>query len=118
MFWFPLLAPFEALAQTAPAAAPAEQPSALMSLVPFLFIMVVMYFLVLRPQGKKQKDHLKFVSELKRGDEVVTTSGILGRIEGMTEQFVTLEVADGVRIKVLRTQVATSSKFLTEAKKG
>ncbi|MBX3040406.1 MAG: preprotein translocase subunit YajC [Bdellovibrionaceae bacterium] len=116
MFWSSILAPSMAFAQAAPAAG--EQPNMLMSLVPFIFIFAVMYFLVIRPQGKKQRDHLKFVSELKRGDEVVTTSGILGRIEGMTEQFVTLEVADGVRLKVLRTQVATSSKSLTEAKKG
>lgn len=116
MFWSSILAPTLAFAQAAPAAG--EQPSLLMSLVPFIFIFAVMYFLVIRPQGKKQRDHLKFVSELKRGDEVVTSSGILGRIEGMTDQFVTLEVSDGVRFKILRTQVAASSKSLTEAKKG
>lgn len=116
MFWSFILAPSFALAQAAPAAG--EQPSLLMSLVPFIFIFAIMYFLIIRPQGKRQREHLKFVSELKRGDEVITASGILGRIEGMTEQFVTLEVADGVRLKILRNQVAASSKTLTENKKG
>lgn len=117
MFWSSILVSSAAMAQTA-APATGEQPSMLMSLVPFVFIFAVMYFLVIRPQGKKQREHLKFVSELKRGEEVLTTSGILGRIEGITDQFVTLEVSDGVRIKFLRTQIAASSKTLTEAKKG
>lgn len=88
----------------------------LMSLVPFIFIFAVMYFLVIRPQSKRQKEHQKFLSELKRGEEVITSSGILGRIEGLTEQFVTLEVADGVRLKILRAQVASSMKTATEGK--
>ncbi|MBX2986680.1 MAG: preprotein translocase subunit YajC [Bdellovibrionaceae bacterium] len=87
-----------------------------MSMVPFLFILAVMYFLVLRPQSKRQKDHQKFVAELKRGDDVITASGILGRVEGLTEQFVTLEIADGVRVKMLRSQIAASGKVTAEKK--
>ncbi len=90
----------------------AAQPGFIEMMVPFIFIFVVFYFLIIRPQGKKQKDHQSFLTSLKRGDEVLTASGILGRIEGITEQFVTLEIADGVRIKMLRAQVATSSKSL------
>ena len=88
----------------------AAQPGFLEMMVPFIFIFVVFYFLIIRPQGKKQKDHQVFLTALKRGDEVLTASGILGRIEGMTDQYVTLEIADGVRIKMLRNQVAASSK--------
>ncbi len=90
----------------------AAQPGILEMMVPFIFIFVIFYFLIIRPQGKRQREHQSFLNALKRGDEVVTASGILGRIEGLTDQFVTLEVADGVRIKVLRTQVASSVKSL------
>lgn len=98
-------------------AAGGGQPSALEMFVPFIFIFVIFYFLIIRPQAKRQKDHQKFLSEIKRGDEVVTSSGILGRVEGLTEQFVTLEIADGVRVKMLRTQIATTQKSATEEKK-
>lgn len=102
----------------AQATATAEQPSALMSLIPFIFIFGIMYFLMIRPQIKRQKEHQKFLSELKRGDEVVTSGGILGRIEGITEQFVTLEVSEGVRLKVMRSQVSISSKAATAGAKA
>lgn len=98
-------------------AAPGAQPSAFEMFVPFIFIFVIFYFLIIRPQGKRQKEHLKFLNELKRGDEVVTSSGILGRIEGITEQYVTLEIADGVKVKMLRSQIATSQKAATAEEK-
>lgn len=108
MFWT------VAYAQTAAAPVAGEQPSLLMSLVPFFVIFAVMYFLIIRPQGKRQKEHQKFLTELKRGDEVITASGILGRIEGLTDKFVTLEIADGVRVRMLRAQVAASGKITAE----
>lgn len=74
--------------------------------IPFGFVFLIFYFLIIRPQGKRQKTHLDYLSNLKRGDEVLTASGILGRVEGLTEKFITLEVADGVRIKMLKSQVA------------
>ena len=97
-----------AFAQGAPGAAGA--PSPLMQIVPFLVIFAVMYFLMIRPQMKKQKDHQAFLSKLERGTEVITNGGILGRIEGMTDLYLTLEIAPGVRIKVLRTAVMGSAK--------
>lgn len=100
----------------AQSAAPVEGPSPMMQMVPFLFIFAVMYFLIIRPQAKRQKEQQKFLSELKRGDEVITSGGILGRIEGITEQFVTIEIADGVRVKMLRSQIATTQKQATEGK--
>lgn len=108
-----LLSASTALAQTA--AAPAG-PNTLEMFIPFIFIFVIFYFLIIRPQSKKQKEQLKFVTGLKRGDEIVTTSGILGRIEGLSDQFVTLEIADGVRVKMLRTMIASSQKLATEGK--
>jgi preprotein translocase subunit YajC len=92
---------------------PAAQPNLFEMMLPFVVIFAVFYFLIIRPQGKKQKDHQNFLTQLKRGDEVVTTSGILGTIDGMTDLFVTLEVASQVKIKILRTQVSALSKSLT-----
>ncbi|MES2964115.1 MAG: preprotein translocase subunit YajC [Bdellovibrionota bacterium] len=106
-----------AFAQGAPGAAGA--PSPLMQIVPFLVIFGVMYFLMIRPQMKKQKTHQEFLSKLERGTEVITNGGILGRIEGMTDLYLTLEIAPGVRIKVLRSAVLSSAKAAvatTEAK--
>lgn len=107
-----------ALLVTVPASAqagPQGGPPALMQFIPFIFLFVVMYFLMIRPQAKRQKQHQEFLSQLKRGDEVVTASGILGRIEGLTEQFVTLEIAPSVRIKVVRAQIASSVAAATSA---
>jgi len=102
----------------ASAQAAAAQPSPLEAFLPMVVLMVLMYFLLIRPQVKKAKEHQQFVTELKRGDEVVTNGGILGKIEGITETVITLEVADGVRLKVLRSQVAGSSKAALETKKS
>jgi preprotein translocase subunit YajC len=98
-------------------AAAGAQPSALEMFGPFVLMFVVFYFLLIRPQGKRQKAHQKFLSELRRGDEVVSSSGILGKIDGLTDQFVTLEVADGVKIKMLRSQIATSQRAATAEEK-
>jgi preprotein translocase subunit YajC len=89
------------------------QPSMLEMSMPIVIVFVVMYFLMIRPQGKKMKQHESFLKGLKRGDQVVTSSGILGTIDGMTDQFVTLEVDTGVKIRMLRKQVATSAAAAT-----
>src|SRR5689334_19229025 len=78
-------------------------PPMLMQLIPFIFMMAVLYFLMIRPQATKQKAHGEFLRSLKRGDEVVTSSGILGTIEGLTDKFITLEIAPNVKIKILRS---------------
>jgi preprotein translocase subunit YajC len=93
-----------------------KQPGALEMMLPFVFVFAIFYFLVIRPQVKRQKTHQKFITELKKGDEVITTSGILGTIEGLTDRFVTLEVSDGVSIKVLRSQVASTLAQQQEVK--
>jgi preprotein translocase subunit YajC len=94
-----------------PTAAPAA-PSNLEMLLPFIAIFVIFYFLIIRPQGKKMKQHDKFVGGLKRGDEVVTTGGILGTIDGLTDQVVTLEISPGAKIKVLKKQIASTQAAL------
>ncbi len=103
-----------AFAQTSPAQAP--QASAWMQIVPLAVIFFIMYFFMIRPQTNRQKKHQEFISALKRGDQVLTGSGILGRIEGITDTFVTLEIADGVRVKMLKTQIAAGAAAMTEAK--
>jgi preprotein translocase subunit YajC len=96
----------------------AAQPPFYMTMVPFVLMIGVFYFLVLRPQAKKQREVQTFLSGLKRGDEVLTTGGILGRIEGLTDFYVTLEIANDVRIKVLRSQIAGSAKQIDSNNKG
>jgi len=71
-----------------------------------ILIMGVMYLLVMRPQMKKQKETQKMLSELKKGDDVVTTGGIIGRISGITDDLVTLQVQEGVRMRILRSAIA------------
>ncbi len=88
----------------------AEKPSFLMQMVPMMAILGVFFFFIIRPKAKQQKAQQEFTAQLKRGDEVLTSGGIFGTIEGLTEKFVTLEVAQGVRIRVLRSTVAMSSK--------
>lgn len=105
-----LLSPDLALAQ---AAAP-EQPW-WVGMVPIFFMFAVVYFLMIRPQAKAAREKQQYIAQLKRGDEVVTESGILGKIEGLTEQFVTLEIANGVRVKVLRSKIMTSVGTMTGA---
>ncbi len=93
----------------AQAAAPA-QPGLLDSLIPLVLIFAVFYFFVIRPQGKKQKEHLKVLENLKEGDEVITSGGIIGKIKGLSEKLITLEVSQGVQIKILRGQIAALAK--------
>jgi preprotein translocase subunit YajC len=88
----------------AQAGAPA-QGNVWVQMLPLVLIFVVFYFLLIRPQSKKAKEHREMVAKLQNGDEVVTAGGILGRIVDVSDTFVTLEVATGVQIKVQRFQV-------------
>ncbi|UCC14131.1 MAG: preprotein translocase subunit YajC [Gammaproteobacteria bacterium] len=87
-------------------AAPAQQPDALTSFIPLIIIFVVFYFLLIRPQTKRAKEHRKMVSELKVGDEVVTSGGVLGKISEAGDQFLEVEIATGVTVKVQRSTVS------------
>jgi preprotein translocase subunit YajC len=93
-------------ATTTSAAAPAAPQQSLFGMaLPFIIMLGVMYFLMIRPQQKKMKEHQGMISALKAGDEVITSSGIIGTIQGMTEKVVTLEVSKNVQIKILKSQV-------------
>ena len=81
-----------ALAQTAPAAE-ASGASSFLTMAPILLMVVVLYFLMIRPQVKRQKEHKSMADALKKGDEVITAGGIVGKITEINDQFVTLQVA-------------------------
>lgn len=74
--------------------------------LPLIVIFVFFYFLVIRPQNKKQKEHREMIEALVSGDEIVTAGGVLGKVTDVGEQFVTVEVADRVAVKVQRHTVA------------
>lgn len=91
-------------------ASTAAQPSILETIFPFLIIFVIFFFLVIRPQAKKAKDHTGFLANLKKGDKILTSSGIYGTIEGLTDKFADVSIANNVRIKILRSQIAGYAK--------
>lgn len=84
----------------------AAQPPAWMQFVPMLAIVAVFYFFMIRPQAKKQKEQQSFLQNLKVGDQVVTNSGLLGKITGLNDQIANLEISNGVTIKLLRSQIS------------
>ncbi len=87
-------------------------------MVPLLLIFGVFYFLVLRPQQKKQKLHEGFLKELKKGDMIVTNSGIIGTVKTLSDRFVTMEVDDGVCLKILRSAIAENAASLKQEPNG
>jgi len=76
--------------------------------IPIILMFVIFYFLLIRPQQKQAKKHKEMIEALKRGDQVVTSGGIIGRIFQINEGIVTLEVADGVKIRILKAQIAST----------
>lgn len=77
-----------------------------LQILPLILIFVIFYFLLIRPQQKKQKHHREMLESLKKGDKVITTGGIYGTIEYLSQSTVTLKVADNVKIKVSRNAIA------------
>ncbi|MEJ7930370.1 preprotein translocase subunit YajC [Ramlibacter sp. AN1015] len=95
-----------AIAQTAPAAAAGgDVQSSLMSMLPLVLMFVVLYFIMIRPQMKRQKEHKAMIEALARGDEVATAGGILGRISRLGDTYIGVEIANGVEIQVQRSAV-------------
>ncbi|MGC6418903.1 MAG: preprotein translocase subunit YajC [Bradymonadia bacterium] len=78
---------------------------ALGGLLPLLLMFVIFYFLLIRPQKKRQQAHAQMISRLKKGDEVVTAGGVIGSIFALTDSELVLEVADKVKVRVMRNQV-------------
>jgi len=93
-----------AFAQTAPAAG-GDMQSSLMSMLPLVLMFVVLYFVMIRPQMKRQKEHRAMIDALARGDEVATAGGLVGRVSKLGDTYLSLEIAQGVEIQVQRSAV-------------
>lgn len=95
-----------AFAQTAAAGSTGgDAQSTLMSMLPLVLMFVVLYFVMIRPQMKKQKEHKAMIDALAKGDEVVTVGGVLGKVNKLGDVYVGLEVAVGVEVQVQRSAV-------------
>jgi preprotein translocase subunit YajC len=95
-----------AYAQTAPAPAAAQDTSSqLMSLLPMVLMFVVLYFVMIRPQMKKQKEHKSMIDALAKGDEIVSAGGLLGKVSKLGDSYVHLEIAQGVEVQIQRSAV-------------
>lgn len=91
-------------AYAAPAAGGQDQ---IMGLLPFVIIFVLFYFMLIRPQMKRAKEQKKMIDALQKGDEVITTGGVLGKITKVSDQYMSLEIADNVVIQVQKATVQT-----------
>jgi len=87
-------------------AAGPEQPNPLISMAPLVFIFIIFYFLLIRPQQKKAKDHAKLVESIKTGDQVVTNAGIHGVVVNVKEKTILIKIADNVKVEFDRGAVA------------
>lgn len=95
------------MAPPAGGAAPTGGANGLVTFLPFVLMIVVVYFLMLRPQMKKQKETTKMLTSLEKGDKVVTNGGIIGTIAGFTDnpEILTLRVAEGTKIEILKSAI-------------
>jgi len=85
----------------------AAQPGGLISFLPLIVIFALFYFMLIRPQMKRAKEHKQLVAGLQKGDEVVTSGGLLGKITRIEDSFVTVKMAENVEIKVQRHAVSS-----------
>ncbi len=92
-----------AYAQAAPAAASPE--SGLLGMLPLVLMFVVLYFVMIRPQMKRQKEHKAMIEAIAKGDEVVTAGGIVGKVAKLGDSFIHVEVASGVELQLQRSAV-------------
>ena len=97
------------------AAAPAQNQ--MLQFLPLVIVFVIFYFLMIRPQKKKFEEEQALLNKLSKGDEVYTKSGFIGTIYGINDKIVDLEVTDGVRMKVLKSQIAGLAKSVLETEK-
>lgn len=81
------------------------QGGGFMSLIPLLLMFVIFYFLLIRPQQKKAKEHRELITNLKKGDRIITSGGLYGTVTGLDDNTLTLEIAEKVRVKVVRANV-------------
>ena len=88
------------------AQAAAQQPSMLASFIPLILIFLIFYFLLIRPQQKKQKEHKVLLDSIQRGDEILSSGGILGKVIRVDNDKLTVEIAKGVSVIIIRSTVA------------
>lgn len=93
---------------------PAAQANPMMQFLPLVVVFVIFYFLMIRPQKKKFEEEQALLEKLQKGDEVYTKSGMIGVIYGINEKVVTLEAGEGVRFKILKSQIAGLAKTVLE----
>ena len=86
------------------------QGGQIMAFLPLILLFAVFYFLLIRPQQKRAKTHKTFMENLKKGDKVVTSGGLYGTITGVTDDAVTIEIAEKVRVRILKSAVADYAK--------
>lgn len=98
------LAPGVALAQAAPGS---EAPNPIVGLMPLLFIMVIMYFMLIRPQKKRMVAHEEMVKSAKKGDHVITAGGIFGKVTAVEDDVLRVEIASGVEVRVVRGTISS-----------
>ena len=94
-----------AFAQTAPAAAGGDMMSSLTGMLPLVLMFVVLYFVMIRPQMKRQKEHRSMIEAIAKGDEVATSGGIVGKVTRLSEGFLHIEIANGVEVQLQRSAV-------------
>ena len=96
----------DAFAQTAaPAVAGGSMGSSLMSMAPLALMFVVLYFIMIRPQMRKQKEHRAMIDALAKGDEVMTSGGLMGKVTALSDSAVSLQIAAGVEVQLQRSAV-------------
>ncbi len=95
----------DAMAEAAPAVAQAQDPIA--ALLPFVILFVVFYFLLIRPQSKRAKEHKAMVEAVGKGDEVITQGGLYGKVTEVSEEYLQVQLADNVEVKVQRGAITS-----------
>jgi len=92
-----------------------QQGNPIVSFLPFIFILLILYFLMIRPQKKKQKEHQEMVSSLAKGDKIVTAGGLHGTVQNTKEKSVILKISDNAKVEVERTAISSVVKSNNKA---
>ena len=85
----------------------AAGPSQIVNLLPFALMFVILYVLLIRPQQKRAREHETMIQNLKRNDEIITTGGLYGKVQGIADKVLVIEIAPNVRVRLERSQVAS-----------
>ena len=94
------------LVQTAPAAGPGGASAAVLQFAPFILIFVIFYFLMIRPQQRRVKEHQAAIAAIKKGDEILTGGGIRGRVTKVSDDEAEVEIAQGVKVRVVKSTIS------------